>query len=112
MKFIILLISLIIVGTACNNDIETIKVKRDGVLTFYVQGYSKPWRSTRFMFYPGQSVVKEFMVDSVDISILFRRYYLVFGGVTSDNRNFELTVTLDIAEQSDMIHNYTTLYNR
>lgn len=102
---------LVMVFSGCGSDIETISVQRTGIFTFQVEGEDEIWRSTRFNFYPGQSVVREF-TDETTVSVLFRRYYLVFEGSSPQGDDFELSVTLDIGDEQDMRHVYTKEYHR
>jgi hypothetical protein len=105
-----LIISFLII-TSCGTDIETISIQRSGILTFQVEGYTETWRSTSFLFYPGQSVVKEIAGDPVT-SVLFRRYNLVFEGTNPDGVKFELAITLDIGDENQMLHLYSSDYHR
>lgn len=95
----------------CGTDIETITMQRTGIFTFNVEGDDEIWRSKSFNFYPGQSVVKEFTGETT-VSVLFRRYYLVFEGTSPQGDDFELSITLDIGDELDMRHLYSTDYHR
>ncbi len=102
---------MVLMFSGCGSDIETISMQRTGIFTFNVEGEDETWRSSSFNFYPGQSVVKEFTGETT-VSILFRRYYLVFEGTSPQGNDFELSVTLDIGDEQDMRHLYSTEYNR
>jgi hypothetical protein len=108
-QIIFLQSSLLLVS--CKGDIETISVERNGSLSFQVEGVPATWRSDSFQFYPGQSVVKVFE-EVPAVSILFTRHYLVFGGISPEGKAFELTVTVDLPDQADLRHIYTSEYSR
>ena len=112
-KSITRLFILVIILTGCGTDIETITIQRNGVFTFNIEGDNEIWRSKSFNFYPGQSVVKEFTEESKpNATFLYRRYYLVFEGTSPHGEDFELSVTLDIGDEIDMRHLYSTDYHR
>lgn len=110
-RLITLLFVLVLMLPGCDTDIETVTMQRTGTFTFNVEGDKELWRSESFNFYPGQSVVKEFSGDTT-FTVLFRRYYLVFEGTTPEGDEFELSVTLDIGDELDMRHLYSTDYHR
>ncbi len=111
MRIFTLLFILVLMLPGCGTDIETISIERTGIFTFNVEGDNQTWRSNSFKFYPGQSVVKEFSGET-DVTVLFRRYYLVFEGVSPKGDDFELSITLDIGDEVDMRHLYSTDYHQ
>ncbi len=102
---------LVLMFSGCGSDIETISMQRTGIFTFNVEGEDETWRSSSFNFYPGQSIVKEFTGENA-VSVLFRRYYLVFEGISPQGDDFELSVTLDVGDEQDMRHLYSKEYHR
>lgn len=111
-KPITLIFILTLILSGCGTDIETITMQRYEAFTFSIEGDNETWRSKSFNFYPGQSVVKEFTKESEpDVTVLLRRYYLVFEGTSPQGEDFELSVTLDIGDEQDMRHLYTTEYH-
>lgn len=94
---------------SCTNDLEILSVQREGLLIASVEGEETPWKSTEYYVFQGQSIVKEF-VDPTPVSILFKRYYFIFEGRTPDNHTFELTIAIDLVDNSDMRHRYSSQY--
>lgn len=112
-KPITLIFILTLILSGCGTDIETITIQRNESFSFNIEGDNEIWRSKSFHFYPGQSIVKEFTEESeADVTVLLRRYYLVFEGTSPHGEDFELSVTLDIGDELDMRHLYSTEYDR
>jgi hypothetical protein len=111
MRSLINVFLILVISTACSSEIETFTIEREGLLTFSVEGYQEPWQSRSMRFNPGSLVVRVFEDDPPEI-ILFRRYNLIFEGANPDGIGFELAITLDLDDRSDMRHIYTTDYSR
>jgi hypothetical protein len=95
----------------CSSDIEIISIEREGSLTFNVEGYDQAWKSNEVSVYPGPSIVKVFP-DNPDVSIIFKRHFFIFIGDIPGGGKFELTVALDIGDEANMKHSFTTTYSK
>ncbi len=111
MKALKLLVPLLLLFNSCSSDMEIINIEREGTLLFHVDGYDQVWKSNKINVYQGPSVVKFFPGDP-DISIIFRRKFIVFEGDIPEGGKFELTVTLDLGDEINLRHAYTTSYNQ
>lgn len=109
-KVNIFLFFLIFTLSGCGNDIETITIKRSGLITLYIEGEMETWSTDKFNVYPGQSIVKVFEGEP-NVSVLFKRYNLVFKGTSPNGDDFELTLTFDVNSEHDLRHTFLTDYD-
>jgi hypothetical protein len=104
-----ILILLVLFMLSCSNELESLRVERDGILVMTVEGTALSWRSREFQLFQGPSVVRNF-TEPEAISAVFKRYYLIFEGTTPENNGFELTIAFDVADVNDMRHKYSSEY--
>jgi len=98
---ILLVISLM---TACEDDVELLSIERSGRMRFNVNG--EEWVASNFRLNAGPLVVVN--LDSSDVGRSFRRYALIGQGVEPSGRRFQVSYIFDLSAQE----NFVGVYNR
>jgi len=111
MRIIKLLVFIVLLFNACSDNIEVISILRNGSLIFNVDGYDELWKSNEINVYTGPSIVKIFP-GNPDESIIFKRNFIVFNGNVPGGGTFELTIALDLGNEVNIRHTFTTEYTK
>jgi hypothetical protein len=97
----------VFVLAACSDDIGTIKIKRDGFLTFNINGTE--WKATTFKVSEGPYVVV--YVDQPNAGRPFIRYALIAQGTNPEGLIFQLSLVFDLKTKENFVGLYSTTYS-